>query len=123
MTTSRPCSTRRFAFSMTISATWTWRIAGSSKVEETTSPLHRALHVGDFLRPLVDQKYDQVAFRMVGGDRMGDVLQQNRLTGARRCDDQPALALAERRHQIDDARRNVLATSGSSSSILKRSFG
>ena len=27
MTTSRLCSTRRFAFSITISATWTWRIA------------------------------------------------------------------------------------------------
>ncbi len=38
MTTSRPCSTRRLAFSITISATWTWRAAGSSKVEEITSP-------------------------------------------------------------------------------------
>ena len=39
MTTSRLCSTRRLAFSMTISATWTWRAAGSSKVELMTSPL------------------------------------------------------------------------------------
>ena len=39
MTTSFLCSTRRLAFSMTISATWTWRCAGSSKVEEMTSPL------------------------------------------------------------------------------------
>ncbi len=39
MTTSRLCSTRRLAFSMTISATCTWRVAGSSKVEEMTSPL------------------------------------------------------------------------------------
>ena len=38
ITTSRLCSTRRLAFSMTISATWTWRVAGSSKVELTTSP-------------------------------------------------------------------------------------
>ena len=29
---------RRLAFSMTISATATWRVAGSSKVEEITSP-------------------------------------------------------------------------------------
>ena len=36
--TSRPCSTRRLAFSITISATCTWRTAGSSKVEEITSP-------------------------------------------------------------------------------------
>ena len=38
MTTSFLCSTRRLAFSITISATWTWRLAGSSKVEEMTSP-------------------------------------------------------------------------------------
>ena len=38
MSTSFLCSTRRFAFSITISATCTWRDAGSSKVEETTSP-------------------------------------------------------------------------------------
>jgi hypothetical protein len=51
------------AFSITISATCTWRVAGSSKVEATTSPLHRALHVGDFLGPLVDQQHDQVDVR------------------------------------------------------------
>ncbi|CFN65274.1 Uncharacterised protein [Bordetella pertussis] len=38
MTTSFFISTRRLAFSMTISATCTWRVAGSSKVEATTSP-------------------------------------------------------------------------------------
>ena len=38
MTTSLPYSTSRLAFSITISATWMWREAGSSKVDETTSP-------------------------------------------------------------------------------------
>src|SRR4030067_1066050 len=38
ITTSFLCSTRRLAFSSTISATCTWRSAGSSKVEEMTSP-------------------------------------------------------------------------------------
>ncbi len=38
MTTSFLCSTRRLAFSITISATWTWRCAGSSNVDEITSP-------------------------------------------------------------------------------------
>ena len=37
MTTSLPYSTIRLAFSMTISLTWTCRLAGSSKVELTTS--------------------------------------------------------------------------------------
>src|SRR2546429_40994 len=38
ITTSFLCSTSRLAFSITISATCTWRVAGSSKVEATTSP-------------------------------------------------------------------------------------
>ena len=38
ITTSFPCSTNLFAFSNTISATWICLSAGSSKVEETTSP-------------------------------------------------------------------------------------
>ena len=37
MTTSRPYSTRRRAFSMTMSATCTWRAVGSSNVELMTS--------------------------------------------------------------------------------------
>ncbi len=63
--------------------------------------LHRALHVGDFLGALVDQEHDQIAFRMIGGDRLRDVLQEHRLAGSRRRDDQRALALADRRHNID----------------------
>ncbi len=46
---------------------------------------------------------------MVGGDRGGDVLQHHRLAGARRRDDQRTLALADRRDQVDDPRRVVLA--------------
>ncbi len=70
--------------------------------------LHRALHVGDLLRALVDEQHDQVALRMVGGDRMRDVLQQHGLAGARRRHDQGALALADRRHDVDDAGREIL---------------
>ncbi len=39
----------------------------------------------------------------------GDVLQHHRLAGARRCDDQGALALADRRDQVDHPRGEVLA--------------
>ncbi len=45
---------------------------------------------------------------MVVGDGLGHVLQQHRLTGARRGDDQRALALALRRDQVDHAGRLVL---------------
>ena len=68
----------------------------------------RALHVGDFFGPLVDQQNDQVALGMIGRDRVGDILQQNRLTGPRRRHDQAALAFAERRYDVDHARRQVL---------------
>ena len=46
---------------------------------------------------------------MVGRDRLRDVLQQHGLAGARRRDDQRALAHADRRDDVDDARRQVLA--------------
>ena len=58
--------------------------------------------------PLVDQQHDQVDLGVIGRDRIGDRLQQHGLAGARRRDDQAALALAERRHQVHDARRQVL---------------
>ena len=73
-----------------------------------TSPSHRALHVGDLFGPLVDEQHDEVHLGMVRRDRLRDVLQQHRLAGARRRDDEAALALADRRHEIHDARREVL---------------
>ena len=45
---------------------------------------------------------------MVVGDRLGDVLEQHGLAGARRRDDQRALALALRRDDVDHPRRLVL---------------
>jgi hypothetical protein len=75
---------------MTISATWTWRCAGSSKVDDTTSPRTERC-IGDFFRPLVDEQHDQVDLGVVPGDAVGDVLQQHRLAGARQRDDQAAL--------------------------------
>ncbi len=108
ITTSRPCSTRRLAFSITISATATWREAGSSKVEETTSPFtERCMSVTSSGRSSISstiRKHSGVIRR----DGMRDVLQQHRLAGARWRYDQRALALADRRHDVDDARREVL---------------
>ena len=40
---------------------------------------------------------------MVGGDRLGDVLQHHGLTHARRGDDQTALALTQGRDNVDHA--------------------
>ena len=70
--------------------------------------LHRTLHVRHFFRTFIDQQHDQIAFRMIGRDRMGDVLEKNRLTRARRRDDEATLTFAERRHNVDEARRAIL---------------
>ena len=70
--------------------------------------LDRARHVGDLFGPLVDQQHDQVHFGVIGDDAVGDVLHQHRLAGARLGDDQRALALAERRHQVDHPAAHVL---------------
>ncbi len=69
---------------------------------------HRTLHLRHFLRPLVDEQDHEVDFGIVGGNRRRDVLQQHRLTGLRRGDDQTALALTDRRHHVDDACGQVL---------------
>ncbi len=68
----------------------------------------RALHVGDFLGPLVDQQDDQEHLGVVRGDRVGQRLEQHRLAGTRRGDDQATLALADRRQQIHDPAGEVV---------------
>jgi hypothetical protein len=53
-------------------------------------------------------KDDQVAFGVIGLDRMRDVLQQHRLARPRRRHDQRTLAFADRGHQVDDPGRAIL---------------
>ena len=88
---------------MTISATCTWRAAGSA---------HGALHFGHFFRALVDQQHDQVHVRMVGGDGGGDLLHHHGLAGLRLRHDERALALALRGHQVEDAAGDVFRAPG-----------
>ena len=64
----------------------------------------RTTKIGHLFRAFIDQKNDQFHFRMIFRDRIGDVMQQCRLAGARRSDNQTALAHAQRRHQIHDPR-------------------
>ena len=70
--------------------------------------LDRPLHVGDLLGALVDEHDHEVDLGVVGGDGVGDRLQDHRLARLRRRDDETALALADRGDQVDDARRQVL---------------
>jgi len=69
--------------------------------------LHGALHLGDFFGPLVDEQHDQIDLGMIRGDRRRDVLQQHGLAGLGRRDDEAALALADRRHEIDRTRGQI----------------
>ncbi len=63
-----------------------------------------ALEISDFLGPLVNQEHENLNLRMVGRDRIGDLLEDGGFAGARRGHDQTTGAFAERCHQIDDAR-------------------
>ena len=65
-------------------------------------------HVGDFLGALADQGDHQEDVRVVGADAVGDVLEEHRLAGLRRADDQGALALAERVDDVDQPLAEVL---------------
>ena len=71
--------------------------------------LDGALHIGDFFRALVNEQNDQHHFRMVGGDRVGHVLQQHGLAGAWRRDDQAALPFANRSQQVHHSGADILA--------------
>ena len=70
--------------------------------------LHRALHVGDLLGTLVDEHDHEVGLRVVLRDRVGDLLQHDRLAGLGGRDDEAALALADRRDEVDHALRELL---------------
>jgi hypothetical protein len=65
------------------------------------------LHVRHLLRPLVDQQHDDLHVGLIGQDGIGDLLEDNRLSGLGRRHDQAPLALPDRGDQVEDARRNV----------------
>src|ERR1035437_6042484 len=62
--------------------------------------LDGALHVGDFLGALVDEQDDEHHIGVVGGDGVGQRLQEHGLAGAGRGDDEAALALAHGGRQV-----------------------
>ena len=108
MTTSFLCSTRRLAFSITISATWTWRCAGSSKVEEMTSPFtERCMSVTSSGRSSISSTIRNTS-GWLSVIALAMFCSSTVLPVARRGDDQRALALALRRDDVDHARRLVL---------------
>ena len=65
------------------------------------------LHVRDLLGTLVDEQHDEVHVRVILENRVRELLEKDSLTGLRRRDDQHALALADRGHQVQDTHRDV----------------
>ena len=70
---------------------------------------HAFHKVSHFLRALVDEQHDEFDLRVVLFDRGRDVLEQDGLAAAGRSADQPALALAQRSHDVHHARAEGFA--------------
>ena len=68
---------------------------------------HGTAHFRDFFRTLVDEQHEQHHVRVVGRNGVGDVLQHHGLTGLGRRDEEPPLALADGRDDVDDAAGEV----------------
>src|SRR5271170_6604048 len=65
-------------------------------------------HVGDLLRPLVDQQDEELALRVVVQDAPCYLLQEDGLTCAWWRDDETALPLADGGDQVEDAHGKVI---------------
>ncbi|OQA09054.1 MAG: hypothetical protein BWY66_00738 [bacterium ADurb.Bin374] len=72
--------------------------------------IDRTAHVGDFFRPFVDQQDQHQNFGMVRDDRVGELLEQDRLARFRRSDDQAALTFSDGADEIEDSHRRVEVT-------------
>ena len=77
----------------------------------------RPLHVGDLLRPLVDEQHDQVHLGMVRGHRLRDALQRIVLPVAGRRRTRAAFAIGVQRSMTRDDRFSAAVSS------LSRSCG
>src|SRR5690349_24242304 len=73
--------------------------------------LFRSLHVRDLLGALVDEEHDERGLGVVGGDGVGDLLEDDRLARAGGRDDELALAEADGRHEVQDRKSTRLNSS------------
>ncbi len=69
---------------------------------------HRTGHVGYFLGPLVDEQNDEVHLRVVVGNGVGHVFEQEGLTGFRLRHNQSTLSFSNRRKQIHNPHAQIL---------------
>ena len=85
--------------------------------------IHRAGHVGNLFRALVDEQHDEVGLRMVGGDGVGNVLHQHGLTGLRLGHEQGTLSLTDWGKQVYDTGRERIVVSLAQLELLVREEG
>src|SRR5262245_5049027 len=71
---------------------------GTDDFGSTTS----ALHVRDFLGALVDEQNEKVSLRIVTEDCVGQLLHEDRFTGPRGSDNQPAGSFSDGTHKVED---------------------
>ena len=69
---------------------------------------NRFFNICDFLRPLIDEKDQDMNLRVIFLNGMCHALQKRCLTCFWRRDDHTSLSLADRRHQIKDPHGHVL---------------
>jgi hypothetical protein len=80
-----------------------WLVEGGAEDLGLDAPLH----VGDLFGSLADEGHHQVNVRVVGRHRVGDGLEQQRLAGLGRRDDQAALAAPNGGDQVNQPPRDV----------------
>ncbi|EKY03949.1 hypothetical protein HMPREF9120_02515 [Neisseria sp. oral taxon 020 str. F0370] len=68
---------------------------------------HGAAHFGHFFRALVDEQYDKLGFGIIGGNRVGDVLQHHGFARFGRGNQECALAAADGGDEVDGAAGDV----------------
>ena len=62
--------------------------------------IHGFFKVCHLFRAFIKQQYNQLDLGVVQLNRFGDLLEHNRLSSPRRCNDNPALSFSQRRYQI-----------------------
>jgi hypothetical protein len=93
---------------MTISAQCTWLLGCLVEGGADDLALAVALEVGDLLRALIHEQDDELHVGRVLRDGVRHVLHEDGLAGARRGDNQAALAEADRRDDVHHAHGDIL---------------
>ena len=85
--------------------------------------LYRLLHVGHFLRPLVDQENNDMHFRIILKNGFGGILEQGGFSCLRRGNNHASLTLSDRADQIHDTHGRASARPLQVDSLVRENRG